>query len=388
MDISAFFSNATQLVYRYIEGLSDEEVDRVDSDRLAQEMLRQFAVPAPVILGESLRREELRGGYGHGAVIQFVLQPEQNLGQALKLRPAAHDPSEPPMSLELNTVYVHTSSDEASIEQALHKVRAGLRRRSVEIEPKRAELMAWAHHRIFERKEALRASDAHFAQIADNLGLELTKRSDPRAQAIDVSVRRTIEVARTPPSGTADSAQRHLTVPQARMIAEEIARVGRQFEVVPNTYRKLQEADLRNITVGLLNAVFDVGGVAVGEAFQGNGKTDVLLVIGPGAVYAAEMKFWGGKVRYLRALEQLFGYLAVRQGHAALVTYVRDTSLTAATSAAHEAVRTHSTTLSTGEVSDGRFTSDHVSLLDSSRQVVVEHLLFSLATTSPRQDPT
>jgi hypothetical protein len=62
----------------------------------------------------------------------------------------------------------------------------------------------------------------------------------------------------------------------------------------------------------------------VGEAFQRRGRTDILLVLSPGAVFAAELKVWHGESKYVAGLEQLFNYLPLRHGHTALVNLCAD----------------------------------------------------------------
>jgi len=141
----------------------------------------------------------------------------------------------------------------------------------------------------------------------------------------------------------------------------------------------MEEEQLRDIIVGQLNHVYDVGGVATGEAFRKQGKTDIQLVINPGAVFTAECKWWSGPKAYAEALDQLFGYVTWRQNDAALVTSAREKGFTDIVASAREATNQHpSRHGATKSISESHFVSEHVRPEDEHHILHVHHLLFTL----------
>ena len=94
---------------------------------------------------------------------------------------------------------------------------------------------------------------------------------------------------------------------------------GRTFETTPSTYAVHGEEDLRNIILAQLNGHFE--GDAVGEAFRGNGKTDISIEQDDRAAFVGECKVWKGPGGVTAALDQLLGYLTWRDSKAALIVF-------------------------------------------------------------------
>lgn len=116
--------------------------------------------------------------------------------------------------------------------------------------------------------------------------------------------------------------------------------VGKMLESHPNVTNGMDEETLRDLFLTQIQTSFK-SEAAIGEAFNKNGKTDILVKRGDGIVFIAECKFWKGKQVLLDAISQLLSYLTWRDTKTALLIFIRGTSMTAAVSSIKENVVTH-----------------------------------------------
>ncbi len=96
---------------------------------------------------------------------------------------------------------------------------------------------------------------------------------------------------------------------------------GATMERTPNTYQSMGEEDLRNVLLTALNSSFN--GIATGEAFRNNGKTDICIEAENRAAFVAECKMWTGEKEVAAAIAQLDSYLTWRDCKTALIYFVR-----------------------------------------------------------------
>jgi hypothetical protein len=378
--IAAFYRRQVQNVKDYVDGQDDEAIRSLDPDAWADAVVRGRALCELNVRGWTMRKERVDGDVG--VVLQVELERCTNLRDSLRHHPGSGSALvEPLMNLEENVIYVHTTP--ANVGSTKAQVAAALDARNREIAPQNLELRAWARHCVVVRQEEIDAEDTQLSELGQVLGIELTRRSDPRASPIELGERAEINVIRTAPHPSARPESR-LNPSQLALVLVQIDRMGRQFEVTPETYSKLQEEDLRNIIVGLLNAVFAAGASVVGEGFHKQGQTDVLLRASSGAVFVGECKFWHGEVAYAKALDQLFSYLTHRETDVALITFVRNQDFTRVVDAARAATDEHASLSERSSVNDdGKFRSRHRLPGDNSKSVIVHHMLYALPTNAP-----
>lgn len=123
-------------------------------------------------------------------------------------------------------------------------------------------------------------------------------------------------------------------------ILDAIQTVGKMFESLPNVTKGMDEETLRDLFLAQIQTSFK-SEAAIGEAFNKNGKTDILVKRGDEIVFIAECKFWKGKQVLLDAISQLLSYLTWRDTKTALLIFIRGTSMSAAVSSVKENVVTH-----------------------------------------------
>lgn len=111
------------------------------------------------------------------------------------------------------------------------------------------------------------------------------------------------------------------------------------MEKSPATYAQLGEEDRRNTILTMLNTHYE--GRAAAEAFNGKGKTDILIQYDGINVFICECKFWQGVKAFTEAIDQLFGYTTWRDTKLSLVLFVKERGLTEVIEKARKALAAH-----------------------------------------------
>lgn len=102
----------------------------------------------------------------------------------------------------------------------------------------------------------------------------------------------------------------------------------RGAEQKPSIYKGKGEEDLRDYGLAFLESRY-VGAVAAGEAFNKEGKTDIILKGDDGSnLFVAECKVWHGAGQFHQAIDQLFGYLTWRDTKSTLIFFVPSADFT------------------------------------------------------------
>jgi hypothetical protein len=109
-------------------------------------------------------------------------------------------------------------------------------------------------------------------------------------------------------------------------ILESTRAMGRSLERTPTSFAAKTEEELRDHFLLILNTNYE--DQAYGEAFNKDGKTDILIRVEGRTVFIAECKWWSGKVGIATALAQLYGYATWRDSRLALIFFVRAKDVT------------------------------------------------------------
>lgn len=111
------------------------------------------------------------------------------------------------------------------------------------------------------------------------------------------------------------------------------------FERSPSTTAKLDEEEIRDLLLVMLNGHFQ--GVAGGELFNGQGKTDILIRVQDRNIFVGECKFRGGQSMIGATLDQLLSYMVWRDTKGALLLFIKNKNGTAAIERAVDAIKEH-----------------------------------------------
>lgn len=97
-----------------------------------------------------------------------------------------------------------------------------------------------------------------------------------------------------------------------------ISNINTAFERLPKTFALLDEPTIRDFLLVILQSVYSM---VVGEAFNGAGKTDILIKHDRQNIFIAECKKWKGELSLTEAFEQLFGYVDTRLSKTAIIIF-------------------------------------------------------------------
>lgn len=113
-----------------------------------------------------------------------------------------------------------------------------------------------------------------------------------------------------------------------------IRAVGRGLERSSGSFANADEEALRDQMLVTLNTHYR--GATYAEAFNGSGKTDILIRVYDRNAFIGECKWWSGPKALEEALDQLFGYTTWQDSRVALIFYVPTKNITATIEKAKE----------------------------------------------------
>lgn len=206
-----------------------------------------------------------------------------------------------------------------------------------QIESFNATLEAEAKRMILARQQRVADRDAHIATSS----IPVRRPGETgKAYIADVIVRRP---APSLPASRADEQPPRLEPALEARVYEHILEVirmhGRQMEQSPGAYASLGEEDRRQQLLATLNTHY--AGRAAAEAFNHQGKTDILIRFEDRNLFICECKFWTGAEGFRETIDQLFRYVGWRDSKLAIVMFVREKSLTAILGRARDALEKH-----------------------------------------------
>jgi hypothetical protein len=223
--------------------------------------------------------------------------------------------------------------------------------------------LGWAREQIDQfnaalEQEALRAIEARRlhvqqrdAHIAES-GIPVRRPGESMKTYIpDVIVRRP---APSLPKTRADEKAPKLEPALEGKVYEHILEVmrmhARQMEHSPGAYAQLGEEDRRQQIVATLNTHY--AGRAAAEAFNNQGKTDILIRFEGKNIFICECKFWEGPEGFDATIAQLFRYVGWRDTKLAIVMFVREKGLTTILKRARTTLSKHEQFVSWGSPAD------------------------------------
>lgn len=141
-------------------------------------------------------------------------------------------------------------------------------------------------------------------------------------------------------------------------VVRTVRSVGNSFERLPDTARKFDEEELRDLLLFILNSNYE--GSAGGELFNGAGKTDILVRHEDRNAFIGECKIWGGPAAFNQAIDQLLGYTVWRDTKAALIVFIRNKDASAAIDSADKTIRAHGSFAEAAESTEPELRRDYV----------------------------
>lgn len=235
-------------------------------------------------------------------------------------------------------------------------------------------LLLTVRQRIDARRARLSQQKGAAEKLA-GLGIKLKEKAGDARTYVPPTVRQKIQPV-LPPMRPAAPPQPTLDQSQYETILGLVRGAGRSIEQSSSRTRELDEEALRDMFLVPLNAHF---GTATGEAFNFQGKTDVLIRHNQGNLFVAEFKIWAGDKHFLATIDQLLSYLTWRDTKAAIVIFSRNAGFSAVVEKIRSLTKSHAVYVSGPERLDE--TSDRYIFAlpqDKDRKVIVSILAFDL----------
>lgn len=150
-------------------------------------------------------------------------------------------------------------------------------------------------------------------------GLKYPLKPNPNAPQTHVvpAIRRKITPAPLPAASSPDPTLLEANYQHILSVIENMTKV---MERSPAAFATMEEEHIRFHYLVQLNGQYD--GVT-GEAFNFQGKTDILVKQGNHNLFVAECKFWGGAKALHETVDQLFGYVTWRDTKTAVIIFVK-----------------------------------------------------------------
>lgn len=179
------------------------------------------------------------------------------------------------------------------------------------------------------------------------IGYPLRRRPEVPEIYVAPAVRRKLSVARpVPVTPAANPSTAPISAPEPFLemqvyehILELIAQMGTVIERSPQAFSRMGEEDIRFVLLVPLNTHYE--GQASAEAFNFEGKTDILIREKGKNIFIAECKFWDGPESLRKAIEQLLRYASWRDTKTALLIFNRGRQLSTVLARIPEVVKAH-----------------------------------------------
>ena len=346
--------NADDLLGRTDDSLVEQIVDhqRVDPVELLVE--EQFAKEAETKRVDMQHDYRYSGFPGHPAMVpttfQDIVVPVRGDTSLLAWQPSTSSLNPPIARLSPNAVTFTYQSPQPSPENLaseygawLEKVRSGVGRINSQIEQHNRALEDEARRRVTARRARLLQDRS----LTASLQIPVHRRSDAPVNPVPLR-RRTLNLPTTPAKPFDPEPVLSDELYEAALAT--IAGMGSVMERNPVTFHKLQEPALRDHLLLQLNGQFE--GNAMGEVFNGAGKTDILIRAGDRNVFIAECKKWRGVAKFPEAVDQLLTYHTWRDTKAAIVLFIAQRNAQSIAELAAEALRAHSAFIRNGPAAD------------------------------------
>jgi hypothetical protein len=271
-----------------------------------------------------------------------------------------------------------SKNPQKTIDQVLENFSRNIHRYNIDIKSENREFKTRIEKACEKRRESLRQTKIAEETALTNISLPIITHSHKKP--VSVQTKKKIAQVR---KQSKERAPLHPMLEQKHVddFIDTLFRLGKQFELAPKAYAKLDEENLRHILLSVLNAVFEMNGK--GEAFNRLGKTDLYfsLAVDEGQVFIGECKIWKGRKGFIGALEQLFGYLDWRRNFAALIVFTKKTAMSTVLSGASSELKTHHTfkSLDASRENEGFLVSSHSHPRDAQKPIVLFSLFFDLS---------
>jgi hypothetical protein len=361
-DLRATLENHGHGLVDEVEAAPEDHVLHVDEEEWAQALAERYSVTTPELRPDDAWMDEPKNVQvdvswdhfrraifdtsepvyvpGHRTVVHIPFSGDKAI---FSLKPSTYTLNPPRADVgsgELRLVIEYPSDTPVNIKGETDKlvgtVNMWLGFARDNIEQFNCELESKARVAIAKRRQRIERHREHLQATGLPVGPPGERSKTYIAEAL---VRRPAPVLLSTPSGQPIKLEPVLADEVFEHILEVLRLQAVGIERSPKTYAGMNEEALRTVLLDALNTHYRGQGTA--EAFNVEGKTDILVRHEGNNVFIGECKFWSGVKGFIAAIDQLFGYTAWRDTKLAVLMFVRKRNLTAIIEKAREALAEH-----------------------------------------------
>lgn len=185
-----------------------------------------------------------------------------------------------------------------------------------------SQLDSIARRCITQRRDKLIADQ----KLVESLGFKLKERPDSPKTYVAPEVRRKIRPKLPDPNTPQEKIEIILAEADYEHILSVIDNMAKVMERSPSAFTTMDEESLRWHFLVQLNGHYE--GQAMGETFNYEGKTDILIRSEGRNIFIAECKYWNGAKKLTETLNQILGYSAWRDTKVAVIIFNRNKNFT------------------------------------------------------------
>ncbi len=235
-----------------------------------------------------------------------------------------------------------------------------------------ARLADEAKTAVTRRREKVLADRALIA----SLGVPVRRKEDATPTYAVPPVRRKVSY-RTGSGTPARPAEPVLPADTYDDILSIIRNMAVVMERSPRAFAGMGEEDIRQHYLVQLNGQYE--GNATGETFNFEGKTDILIRVNGRNTFIGECKFWGGRAKFRKTIDQILSYTSWRDTKTAILLFNRGRDLTRVLEQIVPTVEAHPNCVrqvTYGDETSFRFVLHHRD--DASRELTLTVLVFEV----------
>lgn len=275
--------------------------------------------------------------------------------------------------LEIHGTDLEADQVRSQVDQTIGDIKGYLENLQREVQQLNDSLRGSAREAIERRRSKLLKDQS----LVAGLGFPLKDREDAPRTYVAPEVRRKIQPF--PPAATTAPyvPEPVLSMENYEHILGVVQNMAHVMERSPSAFISMNEEALRTHFLVQLNGQYE--GMATGETFNYNGKTDILIRVDDKNIFIAECKFWGGPKKLTETLSQVLGYSSWRDTKIAIIIFNKRKNFSSVVEAISPIVEAHPNFKRTvGQLSETSFRYIMSHNDDSNREMTLTVLAFDV----------
>lgn len=396
--LSGFLSKRRAAMRAEIDGYSSDYVLKVSLENVAEYLADKYRVEI-VVLGESVEiaehgekevdvsgdrmrniRDRRQPFYVKATFATFVI-PFEGEPQLFRCRPST-DSTCPPCAdvrgQEIRVQLTRADHDHKAMRAEFDAIRENIRNHiewgAEDVRNFNKTLGREANDRLNLRKKKFLDDQGMVA----SLGFPIRQRPEAGKTYSAPVMRKRLPIAKPTVAPGLFKPEPELGIEHYDHILTVISNMVMVMERSPVSFSRLDEEALRTHILVQLNGHYE--GQATGETFNGEGRTDILILAEGRNIFIAECKFWKGGEGFKKTIDQLLGYTAWRDTKTAIIVFNRNKDTSAVLKQIPDLVKAHMNFKR--EITDFKHESGFRFVLhhrdDKNRELILTVLLFDV----------